>query len=195
MYTPSPPSLPCPIPSHPPQVAAAHASGAAALAVVNSVPGPFSLSDAPDPDPAANPGPDPSLLGGDVDAKAIPATSLDQDPGQAALASLAAGRRVLALVRYVPPPPPYDDVADYSAYGPTLDQRIKPDLVAPGSRLLSAFTDFMSSGASDNCRSVGPGAVVWGEGGYGARAVGAGCLLLLDVVLLLVLATQAVPSA
>lgn len=34
-----------------------------------------------------------------------------------------------------------EGVADFSARGPTADNRIKPDLVAPGNRVLSAYTD------------------------------------------------------
>jgi hypothetical protein len=38
--------------------------------------------------------------------------------------------------------PSYEDIASFSSFGPTQDQRTKPDVVAPGA-LLSAASDRM----------------------------------------------------
>ena len=48
------------------------------------------------------------------------------------LALQAGQTATVAFSPYQPSPRPYDDVASYSSFGPTLDGRIKPDIVAPG---------------------------------------------------------------
>ncbi|KAG1674598.1 hypothetical protein FOA52_001847 [Chlamydomonas sp. UWO 241] len=46
---------------------------------------------------------------------------------------------------------PFEHVADFSGYGPIVDGRIKPDLVAPGSTLLSAHGTGRATGTMDAC--------------------------------------------
>lgn len=63
-------------------------------------------------------------------------------------------------VQYTPQPdnrtlPVYQDVPDFSGYGPLPDGRIKPDLVAPGASLLSALaTGAPTSGRMDQCAMI-----------------------------------------
>jgi hypothetical protein len=48
--------------------------------------------------------------------------------------------------------PSYEDIASYSSFGPTLDRRIKPDIVAPGD-ITSAYSDGKADGLMDQCRT------------------------------------------
>ena len=47
--------------------------------------------------------------------------------------------RVVGLAR--PPKQRFDNIAEFSSFGPTIDGRLKPDLVAPGERIRSASSD------------------------------------------------------
>ncbi|KAG2442839.1 hypothetical protein HXX76_002918 [Chlamydomonas incerta] len=108
------------------------AAGAAALAIVNDAPGPAVAI-------LVNP-----------TGSTLPAAALTQDLGARILAALAAGQRVYARASWQPQGP-YDHVPAYSGWGPTSDGRVKPDIVAPGWRVTSAYSDFVSAGVSDGC--------------------------------------------
>eukprot|EP00955_Chlamydomonas_euryale_P049058 354169-Chlamydomonas_euryale.AAC.15 len=58
---------------------------------------------------------------------------------------------VTVVVSPVAPGRPFEDVAEFSGYGPIIDGRIKPDLVAPGATLLSAYGRGPLRGVSDTC--------------------------------------------
>ncbi|EFJ42929.1 hypothetical protein VOLCADRAFT_96935 [Volvox carteri f. nagariensis] len=112
---------------------AAAAAGAAAVAIINDTPGAVQ-----------------SLLQVNPTNTTLPTAPLSQTVGLRVLMALGAGARVFARAEWHPDQP-YSQVPSFSAYGPTVDGRIKPDLVAPGVAVLSAWTDGMSRGASDNC--------------------------------------------
>ncbi len=61
----------------------------------------------------------------------LPAAALGGSLGARLAAALAAGGRVFVQAAVVAKRA-YDDVPSFSAYGPTVDRRIKPDVVAPG---------------------------------------------------------------
>lgn len=61
----------------------------------------------------------------------LPAAALGGSLGAQLVAALAAGGRVFVQAAVVAKRA-YDDVPSFSAYGPTVDRRIKPDVVAPG---------------------------------------------------------------
>ncbi|KAG2450043.1 hypothetical protein HYH02_000147 [Chlamydomonas schloesseri] len=114
------------------KAAVAAAAGASALAIVNDAPGPAVAI-------LVNP-----------TGSTLPAAALTQDLGGRILAALAAGQRVYARASWQPQGP-YDHVPAFSGWGPTSDGRVKPDLVAPGWRVVSAYSDFVSAGVSDGC--------------------------------------------
>lgn len=47
----------------------------------------------------------------------------------------------------------FDNIADFSSAGPTPDQRIKPDIVAPG-RIKSAWSDGEYSATKGQCKML-----------------------------------------
>lgn len=67
--------------------------------------------------------------------------ALSRSTGQALLRSLQRHpQQLLRLLGPAPPPSsPYANIAAFSSFGPTEDGRIKPDLVAPGESVRSAY--------------------------------------------------------
>ncbi|KXZ56645.1 hypothetical protein GPECTOR_1g581 [Gonium pectorale] len=117
------------------KVLAAAAAGGAAVAIVNNAPGAMPRQ--------LNP-----------TNATLPVAPLSQELGSRVLAALAAGQRVFMRPTWQPQPP-HDNVPSYSSYGPTSDGRIKPEVVAPGSDVLSAMSDMVSTGQNDNCQQRG----------------------------------------
>ena len=52
----------------------------------------------------------------------------------------AGGKLTVSFAEAAPLAAPFDSLASFSSKGPTMDGRVKPDLLAPGT-LQSAFTD------------------------------------------------------
>ncbi|GFR41226.1 hypothetical protein Agub_g1899 [Astrephomene gubernaculifera] len=115
------------------KVAAAATAGAAAVAIANDSPGPQ------------------TVLIGNTNNATLPVAGLQQAVGQQLITALSAGLRVFARASWQPRAL-YDNIPSYSAYGPTWDGRIKPDVVTPGVNVLSAYTDFVAAGLSDGCK-------------------------------------------
>jgi subtilisin family serine protease len=54
------------------------------------------------------------------------------------------------IERYAQGWPAYEDIASFSSFGPTADNRIKPDIVAPGELVSAASGDSDGDGATCN---------------------------------------------
>jgi hypothetical protein len=52
----------------------------------------------------------------------------------------AGGKLTVSFTEAAPLAAPFDSLASFSSKGPTMDGRVKPDLLAPGT-LQSAYTD------------------------------------------------------
>ena len=84
-------------------------------------------------------------MGGEADDITIPAVMISRDDGEALfnLTRDALAKRVLVEIKEAHSLPEFnqDNLASFSSLGPCSDGRIKPDVVAPGQDIHSAFSD------------------------------------------------------
>ncbi|KAK9836281.1 hypothetical protein WJX81_001826 [Elliptochloris bilobata] len=107
------------------KAANAQAAGAAAVLVVNTDDSGFFRMDQ-----------EPAYSGAAIH---VPVCGVSQAPGALLWAALATGAPLsVAFSAYALPTDRYESLAFFSSIGPTLDGRIKPDIVAPGTTI-SAF--------------------------------------------------------